>query len=299
MKSFQQFLYECYFILEKKEEDDDNGHRSPEARALLDAIAGSESPDYRTVYGGSKFDDYKDHPRRDIRIRSGPNAGLTSNAAGRYQFLSTTWDDVAKQRGLKDFTPDSQDRGAWHLARRTYGGSIRQDLRKDPLSVASKLSGQWTSLPGGIERNAATDSFEKRYRESLAKYERETQQPSTPTPTPIPTSAPKPATPAPQKTFTKTTIADKGGKGGTVSTHTAYQSKLGGTKATVTRGDTGTQVIRAKLAAQKPSNPIAALFKPKAGSTETATLGGVKGKVTHNKDGTRSFTAIKPAAKPK
>lgn len=106
-------------------------------------------------------------------------------------------------------------------------------------------------------------------------------------------------TPAPQKTFTKTTIADKGGKGGTVSTHTAYQSKLGGTKSTVTRGDTGTKVIRAKLAAQKPSNFIAALFKPKAGSTEKATLGGVKGTVTHNKDGTRSFTAIKPAAKPK
>jgi len=291
MKTFQQFLYECHFILEKKEKDDDE-HKSPEARALLDAIAGSESPDYRTVYGGSKFDDYSKHPERDIRITSGPNTGLTSNAAGRYQFLSTTWNDVAKQRGLKDFTPDSQDKGAWHLARRTYGGNIRQDLRKDPLSVAARLSGQWTSLPGGIERNAATDSFEKRYRESLAKYEREAQQPSTPTLT----QAPKPAT---QKTFTKTTISDKGGKGGTVSTHTAYQSKLGGTKATVTRGDTGTQVIRAKLAAQKPSNPIAALFKPKAGSTEKATLGGVKGTVTYNKDGTRSFTAIKPETKPK
>lgn len=292
MKTFQQFLYECYIIIEKKQKDDDDDeHRSPEARALLDAIAGSESPDYRTVYGGSKFDDYKDHPRRDVKITGGPNAGLTSNAAGRYQFLSTTWDDVAKQRGLKDFTPDSQDKGAWHLARRTYGADIRKALRDDPVSVASKLSGQWTSLPGGIERNSATDSFEKRYRESLAKYEREAQQPSTST------SAPKPETPAPQKTFTRKEISDKGGKGGTVSTHTSYTAKLGGNKATVTRGDTGTQVIRATLSAQKPSNPIAALFKPKAGSTEKATLGGVKGTVTYNKDGSRSFTATKPAPK--
>lgn len=108
---------------------------------------------------------------------------------------------------------------------------------------------------------------------------------------PKPTAAPKP--------IVKQTVQDKGGKGGTVSTHTAYKTKLGGINATSTRGDTGTQVIRAQLKAQKPSNPISSLFKPKAGSTENAVLGGLSGTVKHNKDGTRTFTATKPAPKPK
>jgi len=109
----------------------------------------------------------------------------------------------------------------------------------------------------------------------------------------------KPTAVTPPKPIVKQTIQDKGGKGGSVSTNTAYKTQLGGVKATSTRGDTGTQVIRAQLKAQKPSNPIASLFKPKAGSTERAVLGGVRGTVKYNEDGTRSFTAVKPTPKPK
>lgn len=138
-------------------------------RRLLDAIAGGEAQDYNTIYGGRKFNDFADHPRIDVPIRSGPNVGKTSSAAGRYQFLGSTWDEVAQEAGLPDFSPDSQDQGAWHLAQKTYRARTGRDLtpdleasQGDPQGmsrIGRQLAGVWTSLPGGIEPNSATRGF--------------------------------------------------------------------------------------------------------------------------------------------
>ena len=148
------------------------GEIPPEGKALLDAIAGSESKGYNSRFPSKTFSGFKDHPRIDEPIPWRP--GLTSNAAGRYQFLSTTWDGLAKKLGLTDFSPANQDRAAWQLAIDAYGygaSGIIRDLQTNPLKVANKLSGTWTSLPGGAERNAATDGFVGRYRASVAKYQ--------------------------------------------------------------------------------------------------------------------------------
>ena len=60
----------------------------PEGKALLDAIAGSESRGYNSRFPSTTFDNgFVDHPRIDEPIPWRP--GLTSNAAGRYQFLSS------------------------------------------------------------------------------------------------------------------------------------------------------------------------------------------------------------------
>lgn len=136
----------------------------PEQRRLLDAIASGEATGYDVMYGGGRFKDYTDHPRQAIPIASGPNAGKTSSAAGRYQFLAPTWDENAKELGLKDFSPESQDTAAWHLAAKTYGAKTGRDLLTDmqqgrTQDIPSALSGVWTSLPGGIEPNKATPGF--------------------------------------------------------------------------------------------------------------------------------------------
>jgi muramidase (phage lysozyme) len=133
---------------------------SPYARALLNTIAGTESPGYNVMYGGGRFNDYSHHPDQAVRIQTGPNAGRTSSAAGRYQFLNSTWQDEANKLGLKDFSPDSQDQAAWDLASSTYKAKTGQDLnsvlasgdRASLAGVGNALAGQWTSLPGGIEQ---------------------------------------------------------------------------------------------------------------------------------------------------
>jgi muramidase (phage lysozyme) len=139
----------------------------PEGKALLDAIAAGEGS-YNEMFGGERFKSYAKHP---AQLHSA--GGYTSDAAGRYQFLSTTWDPIARRLKLKDFSPENQDIAAWDLAVRAYGKGEKglvQALRKNPLEVANKLSGTWTSLPGGSQPNAHTQGFVKRFKGATTRY---------------------------------------------------------------------------------------------------------------------------------
>src|SRR5690554_649718 len=146
---------------------------SPVARALLETIAGPESKgDYNVIYGGSQFDDFSDHPRKAVPIMSGPNKGRTSSAAGKYQFIGSTWDDVSSRHGIPDFSPESQDKAAWALATEEYkrdtGRDLEADLAAGDLSrVAPSLRNQWTSLPGGIEEGIGGTAFANAYASNL------------------------------------------------------------------------------------------------------------------------------------
>jgi len=152
---------------------------SPEGRALLDTIASTEANSYNVMYGGRKFDSYADHPRTAVPITSGPNAGRTSSAAGRYQFLASTWDAQAKKLGLGDFSPANQDIAAYDLARGVYrrktGRDLDSDLKsKDPAVIAgigSALAGTWTSLPGGIEQGQGSGKFVSSFNRFLSRQQ--------------------------------------------------------------------------------------------------------------------------------
>lgn len=147
----------------------------PEGKALLDAISGAEAPGYNSRYPSKTFSNgYKDHPR----IPEPTPDGRTSDAAGRYQFLSSTWDSY---KPAKAFTPENQDIAAWKLATATYGygeAGIVKDLQKDPMKVADKLKGQWPSLPGGSQPNNATSGFLSRYKDALKRYKELTTKPT-------------------------------------------------------------------------------------------------------------------------
>lgn len=140
---------------------------TPQARGLLDTIAGTESPGYNVMYGGKRFDDYSHHPGVGNVITSGPNAGQTSSAAGRYQFLKSTWDEASAATGARDFSPASQDKAGWWLAQRDYNKKTGRDLSadlssKDPAvraGIGAALHGTWTSLPGGIEAGTNDSKF--------------------------------------------------------------------------------------------------------------------------------------------
>lgn len=122
-------------------------------KTFLKALSEPESNgDYTLKNGGSHFTDFSKFPE-------GVGSGGTSTASGRYQFTSDTWREVARAHGLTDFSPTSQDRGAWYLAEDDYRKKTGRDLQTDLTAgghddeIAGALKGRWPSLPGGSQYN--------------------------------------------------------------------------------------------------------------------------------------------------
>ncbi|RII84352.1 glycoside hydrolase family 104 protein [Neopusillimonas maritima] len=121
---------------------------NPNVRQFLDVIAMAEGTDqhgYATAFGGGKIADLSDHPRQLHDFTQTDGQRNKTSAAGRYQFLQGTWDDVAGKLGLTDFSPKSQDLAAVELLRRN--GALPA-LMKGDFDTAVQRSGQtWASLP--------------------------------------------------------------------------------------------------------------------------------------------------------
>lgn len=116
-------------------------------KAFLHTIAvaeGTDSPNgYRTQYTGAQFSSFRDHPRQ-VKCSRRYGKKLCSDAAGRYQFLSPTWDRFAKKLGIRDFTPANQNRVALELIREK--GAL-QDVKAGRFEIAaSKVAPVWPSL---------------------------------------------------------------------------------------------------------------------------------------------------------
>lgn len=107
---------------------------------FLDFTSKSEGADYNTIVGGKTFEDYSKHPGVvGLTTPAGP-----STAAGRYQITKTTYDDIAARLGIKDFSPESQDKIAQELIRRK--GAL-EDVQAGRFPDAiKKLGGTWASF---------------------------------------------------------------------------------------------------------------------------------------------------------
>lgn len=143
---------------------------SPNRRAFLSMIAFSEgvregqhpltvNDGYDVIVTGvdgpEVFTDYSAHPfspeyegnggvKRPSRVIN--SKGLTSNAAGRYQFMLVHWDHYRDQLGLPDFGPESQDLWAIQLIRERHAlPLIDMGNFADAVHACSNL---WASLPG-------------------------------------------------------------------------------------------------------------------------------------------------------
>lgn len=144
-------------------------------KAFLDTIAeaeGTATPDgYRTQYTGAKFTSFKDHPRQ-IRCGRRYRKRLCSDAAGRYQFLSTTWDRFAKKFDVKDFSPDNQD---WMAVEQIRERGALEDVEAGRFeSAVRKLAYIWPSFRrygGSVE--SSLPKLEAMYRENLRAYGQE------------------------------------------------------------------------------------------------------------------------------
>ncbi|OGS54873.1 MAG: hypothetical protein A3J79_08535 [Elusimicrobia bacterium RIFOXYB2_FULL_62_6] len=140
-------------------------------RAFLDTLAFSEGTNekYNFIFTHAVFQNYTDHPRK--RKCAGK---LCSDAAGRYQFLSNTWDPLAADLGLQDFTPPSQDRAVVELIRRdgaytaVAGSANYENFKK----AVTKLNNIWASLPGSPygQPTHSTATLWAHHKLALARY---------------------------------------------------------------------------------------------------------------------------------
>ncbi|NEP61502.1 MAG: glycoside hydrolase family protein [Symploca sp. SIO2G7] len=156
----------------------------PHIRALMRTISASESNmdhPYHLLYGGKTVDQLDRHPDTCIPIEIGPNFGDCTTAAGRYQFLTTTWQTKAQQYHPSppdwfefwqayDFSSEAQDIVVyrWLSDPAAWGTDIGQQLKNGDINqVLELLSGTWTSLGYGIETNTMSDHLPRIYREML------------------------------------------------------------------------------------------------------------------------------------
>ncbi|MCT7982113.1 glycoside hydrolase family protein [Laspinema sp. A4] len=155
----------------------------PYIRALMRTISASESnvdQPYAVIYGGEYIDDFNRHPDRCVRIVAGPNLNNCSTAAGRYQFITTTWEEMAERYHPKpdgrwfwksySFEPQFQDKVvyAWLKDEEAWGVNISELLKQGKLDeVLYLLSGTWTSLGYGIETNSMSAYLPTIYQQLL------------------------------------------------------------------------------------------------------------------------------------
>jgi muramidase (phage lysozyme) len=157
---------------ESSEDSREDSIRRDRVKAFLDTIAtaeGTASPDgYHIQYTGAKFASFSDHPRE---LKCGRRHGkkLCSDAAGRYQFLSTTWDRFAKKFSVKDFSPHNQDLMAIELIREKDALGDVEAGRFEP--AVRKLAYIWPSFRrfgGTVE--SSLPKLEAMYQKNLGIY---------------------------------------------------------------------------------------------------------------------------------
>lgn len=138
-----------------------------EQQAFLNTLAGPESAGkynvrYNGTAQGATFDPTQGHPQ----IAVPTSGGLTSDAAGRYQFLSSTYKPIAAKLGLTGFSPADQDHAAMDLASTTYQQSTGRDLGADlkegghGTQITQALNKVWPSLPGGSQQGTTQQKFD-------------------------------------------------------------------------------------------------------------------------------------------
>ena len=121
---------------------------NPNVQAFLNAISeaeGTTKHGYETAFGGGRLSSLADHPRYLKEFKQTDGKNNSTSAAGRYQFLGSTWDDMAKQLGLRDFGPLSQDLAAIGLLDRA--GALNDVVLGDLQTAAKKAGKTWASLP--------------------------------------------------------------------------------------------------------------------------------------------------------
>lgn len=122
-------------------------YANPNVRKFLDLIAQAEGVKhgYNTMFGNERFGNLSAHPNVRKAFKQTDGQTNYTTAAGRYQFLNSTWNNLAKRYGFRDFSPQAQDLGAIALI---AGRGALDDVVKGNWQAAIQKTGkEWASLP--------------------------------------------------------------------------------------------------------------------------------------------------------
>ena len=153
--------------------------QNPNARKFLDLLSyteGTQKNGYATAFGGGRINDLSKHPRTSSGFTQTDGKKNTTTAAGRYQFLSGTWDEQAKKLGLSDFGAKSQDLAALSLA--ADSGALKAILNGDFKTAIDKTGVKWASLPSSPypQGKKSWDAVNKFLGTSTGNYSQVAQQ---------------------------------------------------------------------------------------------------------------------------
>lgn len=138
-------------------------------QVFLDLIAFAEGTDqypndgYYTLFTGKQFNSLDDHPRQLICAQT-RKGRICSTAAGRYQFLTTTWDEL----GYSSFSEENQDKGALDLLSPEVLQAVDDGEWETAIMGANRI---WASFPGDVygqgarSMDAMLEFVEKRVKE--------------------------------------------------------------------------------------------------------------------------------------
>jgi lysozyme len=101
---------------------------------------------YTVLCGGGRFTSFADHPRPNLP------SPCSMGAAGAYQIIIGTWDELVREAGLEDFSPVNQERGA--VYRIAYRGALNDVIAGNLQEAIRKCRNEWTSLPGANEQGS-------------------------------------------------------------------------------------------------------------------------------------------------
>jgi muramidase (phage lysozyme) len=146
--------------------------QDPNVRAFLNTIGYAEGADYNSLYGSppKTFTDFGKYPGR----------GLPNTASGKYQILERTYDGLARELGLTDFSPHTQDLMATHLL--IENSAMPWVLNRNFDQALANAAWQWGGLPqgpvqlrplAGIDANPRPGQNPKPYNDVLRRYNAE------------------------------------------------------------------------------------------------------------------------------
>jgi len=125
---------------------DENIKKFLDLIAMSEGTFGKGDDGYNVTFGGGLFNNgFAYHPNIQRSFMQTNGMVNSSGAAGRYQFLNSTWGDLSKQLGLTDFGKESQDKAAIELIRRA--GALEDVKAGNWMGAVGKLGNIWASFP--------------------------------------------------------------------------------------------------------------------------------------------------------